>query len=343
MRLAVCLLVLSAAGCERFLVRTDNKVAIVGPVDTRVTADIQVVGTAAPVRPVVVSAGDPAARVAVIDVDGLLLNFPFTGPSSVGENPVAAFREKLDAAEADGCVRGVVLRVNSPGGGVAAAQTMRRDLERFKGRTGKPVVACLLDVGTGGAYLLASAADTVVVGPSTVTGGVGVVLNLFNLRDLMAQFNVIPQGIKAGEYTDIGSSARPLRDDEKVLLQGMAEEFHRQIQADVRRSRPNLDPGGGTTLDGRIFTGPQAVARGLADRVGDLDEAIALAAGSPRPQAILYRRPNDPAHSIYAVTANVPLQGAGLLPNVPGLDRSKLPGFLSLWQPELTMEKLGGR
>ncbi len=57
----------------------------------------------------------------------------------------------------------------------------------------------------------------------------------------------------------------------------------------------------------------------------------------------MYRRSNDPAHSIYAVTANVPLQGAGLLPNLPGLERSKLPTFLSIWQPELTIERLGGK
>jgi protease-4 len=62
-----------------------------------------------------------------------------------------------------------------------------------------------------------------------------------------------------------------------------------------------------------------------------------------RPEVVLYRRANDPAHSVYAVTANVPLQGAGLLPNLPGLDRSKLPTFLSVWQPELTLEKLGGK
>ena len=70
-------------------------------------------------------------RVAIVDIDGVILNAPFVGPLSVGENPVALFREKLDAIESDGSVRAVVLRVNSPGGGVAACQAMRRDLERL--------------------------------------------------------------------------------------------------------------------------------------------------------------------------------------------------------------------
>jgi protease-4 len=144
---------------------------------------------------------------------------------------------------------------------------------------------------------------------------------------------------------DIGTSARPIKPEEKDLLQAMANEFHSRLVADIRKARPKSDT---VVFDGRILTGTQARARGLIDQIGDLDSAIQVAGGLGcgdgfRPQVVLYRRANDPAHSIYAVTANIPLQGAGLLPNIPGLDRSKLPTFLSLWQPELTMEKLGGK
>ncbi|HEV3436539.1 MAG TPA: signal peptide peptidase SppA [Gemmata sp.] len=308
---------------------------------------------AGPMQPVLVESGLGSTRVAILDVDGLILNTPFVGPMSVGENPVAVFREKLQAIEWDPCVKAVVLRINSPGGGVAACQAMRRDLEKFKQRTHLPVVACLMDMGTGGAYYLASAADSVVAGQATVTGGIGVLLNLFNLRDLMAQFNIIPQGVKSGEYVDIGSSARSLEPAEKALLQVMADEFHKQLQTDIAQSRSRIDLAGGTTFDGRIFTGNQALTRGLIDQIGDLDDAIHLATqlscpgggglNGVRPQVILYRRTNDPANSIYAITANIPLQGAGLLPSLPGLDRSKLPTFLSIWQPDLTMERLGGK
>jgi protease-4 len=209
-----------------------------------------------------------------------------------------------------------------------------------------------MDLGTGGAYYLASAADQVVAAPAGVTGGVGVILNLFNLQDLMAQYNVIPQEVKSGELVDIGSSSRPLKPGERELLQAMADEFHLKMRADILRSRPVINEKKkdekGTPFDGRIMTGTQALARGFADYTGDLDEAIRLAAamgGLPaeRPQVVLYRRSNDPAYTIYAVTANIPLHVAGLLPNLPGLDRSKIPTFLSMWQPELTMEKLGGK
>jgi protease-4 len=350
MRRVLCILSLASLvlGCQGFVVRT--RVALDAPVETRVTAELTPVNpNAGRVRAVNVQAGVGSGRVAIVDVDGLILNSPFVGPLSVGENPVALFREKLDAIEADPCVRAVVLRVNSPGGGVSACISMRRDLERFKERTRLPVVACLMDTAAGGAYYLASASDVVVAGPATVTGGIGVLLNLFNLQDLMGLYNVRPQMIKSGELVDIGTSARPLKPAERELLEAMASEFHQQMQNDIRRSRPKLILDEGRTFDGRIFTGTQAVTRGLADRIGDLDDAIQVAGQlgcgvtTERPRVVLYRRTNDPANSVYAVTANVPLQGAGLLPNLPGLDRSKLPTFLSVWQPELTIEKLGGK
>lgn len=345
-----CLLgatIILSTGCSRMVVKTESHVVTEGPIDTRITDFCPVSPIAGPLKPVVVENGN-ANRIAILDVDGLILNTPFVGPMSLGENPVALFREKLAAIEADSCVRAVVLRINSHGGGVAACMAMRRDLEKFKSRTGKPIVACLLDTATGGAYYLASAADQIIAEQASVTGGIGVILNLFNLQDLMAQFNIIPQSIKAGEKADIGTSAKSLTPENKQILQAMADEFQKTLIADIRRSRPALKENP-TTVDGRIFTASQAKDRGLIDLVGDMDVAITLAnsLGCPgvvgRSQVVLYRRSNDPAHSVYAVSANIPLQGAGLLPNLPGLDRAKLPTFLSAWQPELTMEKLGGK
>jgi protease IV len=332
------LLVPLVAGCksDRFVLKTKVETQLdLPPVST----------TAGHVKPVVVQGGAP--RIAIIDVDGLLMNTPFVGPLSAGENPMALFREKLEAAACDPCIRAVVLRVNSPGGGVAACNQMRRDLDKFKERTKLPVVACLQEAACGGAYLIASGADQVVAGPATVTGGLGVLLNLFNLRDTMQLVNVIPQGVKAGKFTDIGTSSRALTEEEKALLQAMATEMQEALVTDVKRSRPAATDA--TCFDGRIFTGKQAQGKGLIDTVGDLDDALALAAqlggcaNGARPGAVMYRRKNDPARSIYAVTANVPLQGAGLLPSLPGLERARMPTFLSLWQPELALEKLTGK
>ena len=112
-----------------------------------------------------------ACLVAVVDVDGILLDSDATGLGSLGENPVAVFRERLDAIECNRRVRAVVLRIHSPGGSVTATDIMWRDLAAFKCRTHLPVVACLMDVAAGGGYYLATGADCIVAHPTTVTGG----------------------------------------------------------------------------------------------------------------------------------------------------------------------------
>ncbi len=146
-----------------------------------------------------------SARVAIIDVDGLLLNTDMTGPGAMGENPVSLFRERLDRVACDRRVVAVVVRINSPGGGVTASDMMWHDLMAFKAQTQLPVVASVLDLGAGGGYYLSTAADQIVAHPTSVIGGIGVILNLYNLRDTMAQFNVIGVPIKAGKKIDLGS------------------------------------------------------------------------------------------------------------------------------------------
>jgi protease-4 len=338
--LGLLLLALAATGCARpFQVEAFGKM----------TTDMPPVSDGGPIvaMPLQGCPGNgKSCKVAVIDVDGLLVNTDFTGPSSVGENPLALFREKLDAAAANPEVCALVLRINSPGGGVATSDVMWHDLQGFRAQTHRPVVACLMDVGTGGAYYLATASDAIVAQPGTVTGGIGVILNLYNLRELMAQYNVFSQEIKAGKNIDMGTSLRNLSSEAKDLLQEMAVEYHDRFQQVVREARPGVDVGGGTTFDGRVFTARQALARRLIDQVGYLDDAVALAKQLAKAEGagvVLLHRPNDPARSVYAMTPNVPLQATGMPVSLPGLERSRLPTFLYLWQPEATLERLSGK
>jgi protease-4 len=284
-------------------------------------------------------------RIAVIDVDGLLVNADMVGLGSAGENPVALFRERLDAVAEDDCVRGVVLRINSPGGGVTATDIMWHDLQRFRECTGLPVVACILDVGTGGAYYLATAADHIVAHPTSVTGGIGVILNVYNLSDAMAQFNIIATPIKAGENIDIGTPNHALSDERREMLQNMANEFHDLFKRVVGDARPGFDSSLDSNFDGRVFTASQAMERRMIDQVGYLDNAISVAkqlGGVSRARVTMYHRPNDRPRSPYAITANVPIHNSILPVSVPGFDRSRMPTFLYLWQPEPTMEKFVG-
>jgi protease-4 len=340
------------AGCAHPVrVASDNHITVDGPVATnsRVHVEVPPVSDGGPVTAMPLPGGSApcaGAKVAVVDVDGLLGNSEYTGPYSLGENPVALFRERLDAVAADREVCAVVLRINSPGGSVTATDIMWHDLQAFREHTHLPVVACLMDVGAGGGYYLATASDVILAHPTTVTGGIGVILNLYNLRELMAQFNILSQEIKAGKLIDIGTPLRNLPDDAKQILQTMADEYHQRFIDVVRRARPQVQDRDGTTFDGRVFSAREAQERGLVDRLGYLDDAVAVAAElgrHPGAAPVLFRRHNDPARSLYGATPNVPLQATAWPVAIPGLDRSRLPAFLYLWEPETSMERLGGR
>jgi protease IV len=238
------------------------------------------------------------------------------------------------------------VRINSPGGSVTAADMMWRELQSFRQKTGRPVVVCLMDLGCGGAYYLATASDLILAHPTTVTGGIGVVLNLYNLRDTMGAASLIDQSIKAGANIDLGSSVKPLSPESETMLQEMANELHERFRSVVRARHSAAAPPDAAALDGRVFLASKAVERGLVDRIGYLPDAIAAArelAGKPNAGAVLLHRSGDVARTPFATTPNVPIQ-AGLFPfSIPGLERSKLPTFLYLWQPDPTLERMSGK
>jgi len=346
-RLAVFgVLMLGLAGCLRPIkVVTEDRLRF----DNALAAEIVPTSNAKPIVAMPVdgsgkSSGGP--HVAIVDVDGLLLNTNLTGPYSSGDNPVDLLREKLDAAAADPCNVALVVRINSPGGSVTATDIMWRELQRFREHTHRPVVACLMDVGTSGAYYLATASDLIIAHPTSITGGIGVVLNLFNLEDTMNVLNITTQSIKAGKRIDIGTVTAALAPEEKTLLQQIADEFHERFRSVVRQQRPKLDPVDSAIFDGRVFTASQALKYGLIDRIGYIDEALAAArelAGQPRANTVVLHRCGDTARTPFATTPNVPLQ-ANLFPfSLPGLERNKLPAFLYMWSPDPTLERLSGK
>jgi protease-4 len=335
--------IFAQAGCLG-TIKTDSQVALNYPVTGRLTAEVLLPSrNTCPLVPMRVEAGD-GPKIVIIDVDGLLVNQNAIGPYSDGDNPVDLFRERLDAIVADGNVCGVVLRLNSPGGSVTATDIMWRELRSFREATHLPVVTCLMDHGCSGAYYLATASDVIVAHPTTITGGIGVVFNSYNLRDLMGAFSIIPQTIKSGPNIDMGTVSNALPDEVRAMLQSVGNDLHQRFREIVVRSRPgvNMDP---STFDGRVFTAQQAKDRKLIDHIGYLDDAIAAAknmAHQPRAPAFVFHRENDPARTPYATSPNQPLPHLNLPISIPGLERSRLPTFLYLWQPDPTLIRIGG-
>jgi protease IV len=289
----------------------------------------------------------PCARIALIDVDGLLLNQNFGSLYSVGDNPLASFRDKLEAAARDPRTVAVVLRINSPGGSVTTCDIMAEEVRRFRVETRKPVVASLMDLATSGAYFVAVESDRIVAHPTAVTGGLGVVFNHFNLQDAMAQLNLVANPVKSGSKIDMGTVTAPLDEETRGLFQQMADAYRDHLQRRVKERRAGMTARDHQAFqDGRVVLASQAQALHLVDRLGYLHDAITEAerlAGVAGAEVVLNHRAGYPAHSLYAITPSpAPLTEA--IPfSYPGLDRSKLPTFLYLWQPDPTLPRIGAR
>jgi protease-4 len=277
-------------------------------------------------------------KIALIDVEGLIVNARTGGLLSSGDNPTALFRERLDCAARDKHVKAVVLRINSPGGAVTASDIMYQDLLRFRAETGKPVVACMMDVAASGGYYLAMACDRIFAHPTTVTGSIGVIMSLYNASGLMTMLGVKSDPIKSGPNKDLGNPGRPMTDAERAILQGMVKSFYEQFVRVVVQGRPGVPEERIRELaDGRVYTGLDAYKLGLVDEIGYLDDAIRAAmtlACLDDANVVAYDQADGYRGCIYSKAPRIPGE-ITLKLDVPGLSGPSGAAFMYLWEPGL--------
>jgi len=172
----------------------------------------------------------------------------------------------------DDKIKGVILRVNTPGGAVAPTQEILSALHRLTAEK-KTIYCSFADIAASGGYYLATACSKIFTNPGTITGSIGVIMPFANLQELYKFIKVEPMLIKAGRFKDIGSESRPMTADERILLQNMADEIHRQFKTAVKDARKLGDEVIQEYADGRIFLGSQAIDYGFADELGGEYEA----------------------------------------------------------------------
>ena len=273
-------------------------------------------------------------RVVIVDVDGVLANKRDRDGFGASENPVSVFIEKLDKAAADSRVKAIVLRINSPGGTVAATDMMYDALCKFRARSNIPVVAIIEDVGASGGYYLACGADRIMAHHSSIVGSIGVIMQTFNLAEMLKSVGIATRAITSGAYKDVGSPFKPLTPNDLKLLQGIIDSFYEQFVKEVGKGRPGMAPEQVRALaDGRVFTGAQGKANGLVDELGYLDNAIAAAkrlGGAETVKVVIYHRPFGYRANIYSKAASAP-QVNVINVSLPGLLDSVGPRFLYLW------------
>lgn len=183
--------------------------------------------------------------------------------------------EQIKKYRKDNRVKAIILRIDSPGGGTAASQEIYREIQRTVSK--KKVIASMGNVAASGGYYVALAADKIVANPATLTGSIGVIMEVSNIKELLQKIGVSREAIKSGPYKDIGSPVREMKPEERRLLEDVIQNVHQQFIEAVcqgrRLSREQVEE----IADGRIFTGQQAKALGLIDELGSFEDAVDLA------------------------------------------------------------------
>jgi protease-4 len=175
-------------------------------------------------------------------------------------------------------VKAVVIRINSPGGGVAASQEIYEAIKKFRFETNKKVVVSMASVAASGGYYIACASDKIFANPGTITGSIGVIAEWYNYGDLLRWAKMQSVVIKSGALKDAGSPTRPLTEEEKLYFQSLIADMHTQFVSAVANSRNMTEEDVRKLADGRAYTGQEAKANHLVDEIGTFQDAIAAAA-----------------------------------------------------------------
>ena len=202
-------------------------------------------------------------KIAVISIQGVLTSSTDT---------IRQFKQYEENED----VKALVLRIDSPGGTVVAAQEIYAEI--LKLRENKVVLASMGNVAASGGYYIASATEEIVANPGTLTGSIGVISEYPNIEQLMKKVGLRSEVMKSGRFKDLGNPTREMTEEERQLLQDLIDNIHRQFIRDVALGRGRTVEEIEPLADGRVFTGEQAKENGLVDRLGNLQDALDRAA-----------------------------------------------------------------
>ncbi len=285
--------------------------------------------------------GRGKAKILLLDLDGVISFKEEADGLKLMKRPskVAFFREALLKAGADPDIAGVIVRINSPGGTVAASDTIYHEILSFKQRRNIPVYAFVTELCASGGYYVASASDRIVASPTAVTGSIGVIAMKFNLEGLFAKIGVSEETYRSGPKKDFWSPFRPSTEEEKKMLQDIIDRLYARFLEVVKANRQKVLTAQEvrSLADGRIFTAGGALDAKLIDQVSYLDETVESMKKTLRieqAKVVTYVRPKTFKSNIYS-------ESPGMEPSVINLiainagDFAFFSGvqFMYLWNP----------
>jgi protease-4 len=230
---------------------------------------------------------------AVINISGAIVGGEGGGAFGSMEATSDQIMAHINQAKDDESVKGILLRVNSPGGSSAASDAIYRELKKFKD-VGKPIVVSMGDAAASGGYYVSMAANKIYANPSTITGSIGVIMQFTNLEELYNKIGIDSITIKSREYKDLGNPDRDMTAEEKEILQTMVEGVYQQFVNVVMEGRSMTEDRVKELADGRIYSGEQAKELGLVDELGTfydaVDELAKIAGIEGEPNLIYYNK-----------------------------------------------------
>jgi protease IV len=240
----------------------------------------------------VMEGSDDLHKIAVFDVDGVIQDTGETNPlmSSGGYNH-RAFMDKLQMAKEDSSIKGIVLQVNSPGGGVVESAEIHDKINEIQKDTKKPVYVSMGSMAASGGYYISAPADKIFASPETLTGSLGVIMHGYNYEKLAKKYGVEFVTIKSGPYKDIMSPNREMTQEERKILQTMINNSYDQFVKIIADGRGMKEAEVRKLADGRIYDGRQAKALNLIDGFGhleDVTDSMKKEIKSPDAQVVRY-------------------------------------------------------
>jgi len=207
-----------------------------------------------------ISIGD---RIALVRIEGMIAD---------SKDSIEEIKEYVK----DPSVKAILLRIDSPGGAVAPAQEIHEEVKKAVAK--KQVVVSMGSVAASGGYYIASPATKIIANPGTITGSIGVIMEIPNLEGLMNKIGVKTEVVKSGKHKDLVSTFRGIRKEDREILQRVLDNVHEQFIMAVADGRKMSPADVRKIADGRIFTGEQAIKAGLIDELGNLEDAVQVAA-----------------------------------------------------------------
>lgn len=285
--------------------------------------------------------GEGDAKILVTSITGFISDRPRSSAFGLVRRPstVARLVAELRKARKDAAVKAVIVRIDSPGGGVAASDAIYHRLQAFSRETGRPVIALLGGVAASGGYYIACAAETIIAHPTTITGSIGVIIASLDVSGLMDKLGLEAQVYISGPNKDLLSPVAPTTPEERRIINAVLHDLFQRFVRVVKTNRDLAEERMKIITDGRIFSARTALELGLVDRIGRLQDAIALAreqAGLEQARVVVYRPPGGAAASVYSSLGAAPGGGVPeihVLPVDLPLFGAAGPRFLYLWRP----------